>query len=316
MAKIKLGKRPLAYLLLSINTLTWGAALVIVKPAFAATTPFRFLFYRYLFASFFSIPILFYYWSKIKHSLRQFLKIIALELVGTVLALTFLYLGLERTSAIEASLLANTTPIFIIIAGILFLKEKEEKHEWLGLIFTLAGTLILSAVPLLNHATGVQQLSVTGNLLVIGHNISTTLYFIFAKKHYKKLPKFFVTTISFYLGTICFFILSFLESGLTTTNLFNNILQDTSHYSVWIASLYMAIFGSIIGLTAYIKGQDNIEASEASLFWYLQPLVYLPLAYFWLGETLSYWQIAAMIIILVGVILAEKRFKLRKIKKR
>ncbi len=139
--------RSYAYLLL--NTLVWGAALIIVKPALSVTTPFRYLLYRFAFAGLFSLPILIHYWSKIKNKKKTITIIATLELIGTTLALGLLYFGLDKTSAIEASFITTTTPIFIVLAGILYLKEKEEKHEWLGLALAFIGTALLTALPVI-----------------------------------------------------------------------------------------------------------------------------------------------------------------------
>jgi drug/metabolite transporter (DMT)-like permease len=69
----------------------------------------------------------------------------------------------------------------------------------------------------------------------------------------------------------------------------------------------MAIPGSVIGLISYIEGQDRIEASEASLFVYLQPLIYLPLGLILLQEKIFTQQLVGLGLILLGVIVAEKR---------
>lgn len=69
----------------------------------------------------------------------------------------------------------------------------------------------------------------------------------------------------------------------------------------------MAVFGSIVGLTAYIQGQDGIESSEASLFWYLQPLIAIPLAFIVLGEKALPLQWLGLGLVLIGVAIAERR---------
>ena len=305
----KKNKRLISYIYLGINTICWGAALIIVKPAFEHTTPFRFLFYRYFFSVLFSLPILIYFLFRVKNVWKKIKIITAAEFIGTVLTLTLLYLGLQRTSAIETSLITTTTPVFISLAGIFFLKEKQEKHEWFGLLLAFFGTLSLAVLPILKNGQDQNHFSLIGNLLVLSQNICIAAYFILAKKIYKKIPKLFVACISFILGLIAFFGLSLFEVNFSLTQFIANINSDLSHISVLIASLYMAIFGSIIGLTTYIKGQENIEASEASLFIYLQPLIYLPLGIIFLKETINIWQIASLFIILTGVIMAEKRKK-------
>lgn len=307
--------RSISIALMLLNTVLWGAALPIVKPALEVTTPFRYLFYRFLFAGIFSLPIFLYYWPKVKHKGKKVIIIILLEILGTTISLGLLYSGLALTTSIEASLIATTTPIFTTIGGILYLREKEERHEWIGLILAVIGTVLLAIEPVISGMNGNTSFSLTGNLLVFGQNVAIAIYYILAKKLYKKLPKLFVTSISFYVGIVSFLVLSFLEFGFwnlefppTLISDFVNVARnDLSHTSILLATLYMALFGSIIGLTAYIKGQDGMEASEASLFTYLQPLVYIPLATIFLKESVTIPMIIAVGLIALGVWWAEKR---------
>ena len=298
-----------SYFLLTVNAVIWGAALIVVKPAYEVTTPFRYLTYRYLIAIVASLPILLYYLPQVKKLPKQLWTIIWLELIGTTLSLGLLYVGLQQTTAVEASLIATTTPLFTTLCGMFFLKEKEEEHEWLGLGLAFAGTVLLTLIPLLHQTNGLSGFSLWGNLLIVAQNLATGIYFVLAKKRYSKLPKLFVTSVSFYVGLVTFGLLSLLELGGSLPQLWSVIQSDLQAPSVWLASGYMAIFGSIIALTAYIKGQDGIEASEASLFWYLQPLVYLPLGYLWLNEHVYPGQFVALGLILAGVIVAERRNK-------
>lgn len=310
--------RLFSYALLLINTVCWGAALIIVKPAFEVTTPFRFLLYRYVLAIILTLPLLWYFRGKLpkKPALTKQLGIITvLELVGTVLALGALYLGLARTTAIDASLIITTSPIFVTIAGIVLLKEKQERHEWIGLGIAFVGTLLLTLAPSLmgNSTTTISLLAgitgsvLIGNLLVVVNNILTAGYFVSAKRRYQGWPKFFITMVSFYVGAVAFGVLSLGEVGFQLGMWWQLVQLDLQATSVWVASGYMAVFGSIIGLTAYIKGQEGVEASEASLFWYLQPLVYLPLGVWLLHEPILPVQLIALGIILLGVIWAERR---------
>jgi drug/metabolite transporter (DMT)-like permease len=295
-------QRWLAYLFLIINTICWGAALVLVKPAFDYTTPYRFLFYRYLFASFlFGLP---YLWVKRKKLNKKILiTVVGIELLGTVLNLTILYIGLSLTSAIEASLIGTAGPVFITLAGIIFLKERQEKCEWLGLSLSLLGTIL---IVLTNHYQ-TEQISLTGNLLVVAYNLLNALYLILAKKHYHQIDKKLVGAISFVTGLIAFGIIVAFNQQFQLEALFNLIQQEWQHRPVLLASLYMAIPGSVIGLISYIEGQDRIEASEASLFVYLQPLIYLPLGLILLQEKIFIQQLVGLGLILLGVIVAEKR---------
>jgi drug/metabolite transporter (DMT)-like permease len=302
-------KRVQSYLLLLINTIVWGAAFVIVKPAFDVTTPLRFLFYRHLIAAMLTLPLFWYYRQELLRLGKTYWTIVVLELIGSPLALVLFYTGLKYTTVLEASLLSTSLPVFIILGGILILREKQERHEWVGMGLTFVATLFLTVWP--SFATGREtaQVLTVGNVLIIASHLANLVYFPLAKRAYQKIPKFLVTTISFWVAAITFFGLSLAEAANLSTPLMSLVNLDLQASSVWVASGYMAVFGSIIGLTAYIKGQDNIEASEASLFYYLQPLVYLPLTYLAFGESLTISQFIALLVILFGVFWAERRTK-------
>ncbi len=307
-------KRLLAYFYLLLNTLCWGAALIVVKPVYSATTAFRFLFYRYLIASIVTTPFVFYwykkFWQKKSKKLQKIIawRIVILELIGVTLSLSFLYLGLARIQAIEASLLSSTTTIFTVIAGVIFLKEKEELHEKIGLIIAFTGSILLALLPFLKNPTFAQP-SLLANLAILTCNLLTATYFVLAKKYYQNLPKLFVAGLSFYIGLLSFFVLAGAELNFNWMLLLNTFAQEIVQPVVLLPSAYMGILGSVVALTAYIKGQEYIEASEASLFWYLQPLIYLPLGTIFLKESISFWQIAILIVILLGFYVAQRRKK-------
>ncbi|MDQ5950992.1 MAG: hypothetical protein QG639_269 [Patescibacteria group bacterium] len=302
-------KRLTAYSYLLINTLVWGAAFIVVKPAFEAISPFNFLFSRYALAGLLCVPVLVYYFRKIHISFTILKTIILLELVGTTLNLGVLYLGLARTSAIETSLITTTAPLFTVLMGIFFLKERQQRNEWSGMLLSFGGMLLITLLPILSNGFVSNQASLLGNLLIVAANISESGYYIAAKKQYKRLPKLFVASLSFFVGTVSFGLLSLWQSNWSVSTMAQELMVGWQFPPAQFAIIYMAVFGSIVGLTMYIKGQDSIEASEASIFRYLQPAVYLPLGMFLLGETISVWQIVGLALIIVGFITAEVRRK-------
>lgn len=302
----KTSHRRLAIIAMLINVLVWGAALPISKLALQETSTFHFLLFRFGLAAILSLPILLLYLWRLRPSLQTIGTIIVLEMIGTSLALGALYLGLDRTSALEASFITTTLPVFITIGGIAFLHERQNGHEWLGLLLAFGGTLFLVFEPLLKGQTTLSEISVWGNMLVLLSNVISTTYYLLAKKYYQKMPKFFVTSVSFWVGALTFFALSWWASGTDLWSTLFDLQADFVLPAIFWPSLYMAIFGSIIGLTVYIIGQDLIEASEASLFNYLHPFIYVPLSILFFGDRFSLLMVLAIGLIGFGVFWAEK----------
>lgn len=301
--------RTKAYLAMLGVTVVWGAAFPIVKPSFDYVSPVQFLFFRYLFVSILLFPLLIFYLIKLKPKLKQLIIMFFLEL-SSYLFLILLYQGLKLTSVIEASLIGSLGPILTVLGGVIFLKEKEEAREWKGLIISFLGTLILVFEPLISGSNHSATFSFKGNLLITAYHLSWTVYLLFAKKLYRTIPKVFIASFSAPVGLLSLFTILLITNASTSLTLL-------TIPAVTIASGYMAIFGSIIGFTLYLYGQSLIEASEACLFTYLQPLVGIPLAMWLLNETISWPQIIAVIIISFGVFLGEykPRRSLAKLKK-
>jgi drug/metabolite transporter (DMT)-like permease len=278
----------------------WGAALPIVKPSLNFVSPFQFLYFRYLLAAPLLLPVFIYYLFKLKPSLKTLLTITVLEFLGTAINLPILYYGLKLTSSIEASLIGAAGPVFTVLGGIIFLHEKESRREWRGLTLSFLGTLILVIEPLLtgrNHGAGFSML---GNGLVLTYNLIYVIYVLLAKVHYRKIPKLLVSSLSYPVALVSFWLLVTLM-GLSTSVSLLTIPE------VALASGYMAIFGSIVAWTLFLYGQSLIEASEASLFTYLQGIVAIPVAWFFLSELPTWPMAIAIFLIASGVILAEKR---------
>lgn len=290
-------KRNLAYLALLGNVLIWGAALPIVKPALGQITPFHFLELRYWVASVCLLPILIYFWPK-KNAGKTLTKIIAIETIQVLVSLTLLYLGLQSTQALTASLVSSAAPIFVTLGGILILKEREENREWLGLTLSLLGTAVIILSP--NLFALYAPLSI-GVLYLCGYLAANTLYLLAAKRHYQRENKLFITAVSSLLGLLGFTLLApFMGSHPAILTLIQNA-------DVVRAVAFMGILGTPVAMSLLLYGQSKIEASEAALFTYLQPLIYIPLSVFWLGDKVELYQMSGLFLICLGVFIAEKR---------
>ncbi len=298
--------RKKAYLALIAVVILWGIAPPLVKLALPYTTPFRWLFYRYLIAAPLSLPLLIYLLAKYRPSLKHLCHIVILELVGTTAVLAALYEGLKLTSATEASLISAAAPVFVVLGGLMFLKEKQSPIEWIGLSLSVAGTTVLTLEPMTQSYLSLSGSSLTGNALIILQNLLWAAYLIIAKKTYQHTNKLLITSLSFWVGLISFYFLSLLNGPIP-------LLAELSIPIVTISAIYMATLGSIIAATLYLYGQNLIEASEASLFNYLMPLVSLPLAMWWLHEKITLVTLLSAIAIAIGVYLAETKNRQPKI---
>lgn len=300
--------RSRAYLALLSTALIWGIAFPLIKPALSYITALEYLYLRFLVAGLLSLPIFFVYYFHNHPKISYIVKVLLIESIQLI-SLIALYHGLAKTSALEASLIGSTSPLFVILGGVLWLKERQSRREWQGLALAFFGSSLLILEPLWN-GHGFVGSSLVGNLYILFYNLLFMAYALVAKKFYKKKPPLALGSLIYLEAAFLYGLL--LDSQYTLPAL--SLL--TANYSVLIAVLYMAIPGSMGCFALYLYAQSKIEVSEASLFTYLNGIFSIPAAFLLLREVPSITTTLAVLLIAWGVYRAEITSRAPVLKKR
>jgi len=290
--------RKLAYFALILAALIWGIAPPVIKYTLNFISPVSFLFFRFLVSSLIVIIPLVWRVKKIKPAATDWLVYFFLGFLCTPLNLLLLFWGINKTSAIDASLISITSPIFTTIGGILFLQENTSKKKFIGLTVAITGTTLTIFQPLLESKTNFFA-HLEGNFLVLLGTLVWVIFVILAKK-YRHLDPFILSSFSFIIGLIIFFPLVSISHFSLTPSLL----------SALPGVLFMAIFSSVIAYFTHIYGLSKIEASEAEIFTYLQPIFAIPVSIIFLKETITLPFILGALLIAVGVVICEYRQKI------
>jgi drug/metabolite transporter (DMT)-like permease len=288
--------RILAYTAMLSAVAIWGVAGPVIKATLTDLPPFTFLFYRFLVASFFCLPILAYQWKRREVGTGDFAKLFLLGLMSTTINLSLIFLGFERTTALDGTLISAITPIFIVVGGVVFLKEKITRLEKIGLMVVLLGTITTVVQPLIEGGTFARE-NLLGNLLILAAGLEWTAYIILAKEDFKRHSPLVITTSGSLVGLATFLPIAFWETGLKF---------EPTPLAIF-GVLYMAILSYVLAYFLYNFAASKIEISEVAIFAYLQPLFAAPLAVFWLGETITPTFLAGALVIAVGVVITEYR---------
>jgi drug/metabolite transporter (DMT)-like permease len=72
------------------------------------------------------------------------------------------------------------------------------------------------------------------------------------------------------------------------------------------AILYLVVFGSIVGYSAYIYAMDKLPVALVSTYTYINPIVALWLGWLFYREPFGVWQAAGMLVIFVGVAVVKR----------
>lgn len=290
--------RKKAILALVIANVIWGAASPIFKWSLTNIAPFTLALFRFSLAGIILFPFVSKKLNQIKkEDLKQ---IVLFCLCGVTLNITFFFLGLRMSSAINAAIIATAEPLFLLVLGALFLKEDVQEIEILGTLVSFLGVSIIILYPLFTNG-GLGESTFLGNLFLFLAMLGAVGQAFFGKKLFKKYSPTPITFLAFFIGSLTFFPLFLWEYW-----------QNPS----WLASLdtaglvgiiYGAIFSSALAYSLYDWGLSQIEASETGIFTYLMPITAILIAVPFFGEKITWPFVIGSSLVLGGILLTERR---------
>ncbi len=293
-----------AYFELIIAVAIWGVAASVIKFGLTDLPPFVFLSYRYLITTLILLP--FFLATKEKHiTFKNIGFLVLISFLGSTFNHGLLFYGTKFSTSLDSSLITATAPILVILAGFLFLKEHITHKEKIGIAVTLLGTLVIMLQSFFESGPH-SSLSIFGNTLLFICNIAFAAYLILSKEIIReKVSPFTLTFMTFLVGFITTLPLTIFE--MKPANLLSTIVH--LNLGTQLSVFYMAILSGALAYFLYQGAQKTIEASEASVFQYLQPVATAPVAVLWLGEKITIPMVVGSILVIIGVFLAEWKKK-------
>src|SRR5258708_546435 len=292
------------YFYLFIVSAIWGVSGVVIKYTLFGFSPFIFLLYRFFIASIAGIILFVFFGFKPPKNKKYLLFALVYGFLMTTLSLGFLFIGTSKTTSIDANLISAIAPIITVLGASLLIHERVSKFEKIGVLIALIGTLITVLEPVLKFHDGV--IGLEGNLLVLISVVIGAMNAVFAKVILRdKVNIFFLTNIAFIVGFIT--TIPIVLASNTPSQIFNIIVSTPLTYHLGV--IYMAIISGTLAYLLWHKVEAMIEVGEVSIFAYLYPIFGTPLSVLWLKESVTRPFVIGVIIIAIGVIIAEWKKK-------
>jgi drug/metabolite transporter (DMT)-like permease len=259
--------------------------------------PFTLALLRSFIAFLVMIPIGFKEWNNHRPLWKKEWKpLFGLSLTGIVLFTGLVYTSIKHTTTINASIVEATTPVFAIILGYIFLKERFNQLQILGTALSLFGVIWIITKGSIEI---VQSLSFNiGDLVMLLAVLSWAVYSLFVKRHNAKFPSYGGLLVMLFMATIILLPLAAFE--------WKNGVYIQWNLPVIAGLLYVGIFPSIIALICWNKAVGVIGPSRASVFLNLVPLFTTIGAVLFLNESLQWIQVMGGVLVLFGVYLTTK----------
>lgn len=184
-----------------------------------------------------------------------------------------------------AALVIATTPLWTVLFGGLW-KQWPGRNEWIGLLLGFAGIVLLNLQGDLRvHPAGAMLLILSAMCWSFGSVISLRL----------SLPSGTMASAAQMLtGGLLVLVISFIAGER---------LPSPPPLKATAALVYLAVFGSLLGYTAYTYLLKNVRPALATSYSYVNPAIAVLLGAWFANESITETGIAAMVAILAGVIL-------------
>ena len=215
-------------------------------------------------------------------------------ILGVTVFNTLIYTAAHTTAALNLTLIATTTPVFIIILSRIFLGEPITRSRAIGLVVAVAG--IVTLVTRGDYGVLRDLAFSIGDLWMLLAGFIWAVYSIIIKKKPAEVNQYAYLGTTFLLGLIPLIPAAFIEQSFCPPW----SMTPTIMGSV----LYIGIGASLISYILWTKAVTAIGPVMASMIYYSLPAFSGIEAYLFLGEPVTWIHAAAFLLIFSGIILA------------
>ncbi len=307
-----MSRRTTAALYLLLVSLMWGAASPVVKHTLQWFNPWLFLTYRFAISTLIALPYLTLTHAKFPKKVPDQWLILVTGVISAPLSLFLFFEALDKTTALSGSLITAAGPLFLILGGVLFFRDRITKNEKIGIGIALIGTILTVIGPFILNGHSDTLGKLEGNSLMLLAVITDIIAALMSKEAMKKgVNPTLVAQTQFVLGFVIFLPILFLRQPPEVVWATLVAAPLPAHAGV----LYMAILSGTVAYTMRNIAVKTIEVSESALYQYLQPIWAAILAVIWLRETITPSYYIGGIVITLGVLIAEHKRRRRQRRK-
>ena len=288
------------HFLLTLTSIFWAFNTIAGRAAVGEVSPLLIVSLRWLFVS---IILSFLCRNQLKEIwtiLSQRIKwLIIMGLFGFTGFNSAYYIAAHDTIAINLGLVQGTMPAFIIIIAWVWLKDKINLTQFLGVLITFIAVLIVVSA---GNLTILLNLELNkGDIVMI---FACTLYAVYAVGLRKKPQIGALPLLTF------FAYVAFVGSlpGLIYETFSNQLILPGLKGCIILGVII--IFPSFLAQIFFMKGVEKIGPARSGLYTNLVPVFSSILAVFLLGESFQFYHFLSLSMIFAGIYLFENKNKI------
>ncbi|MFT4758467.1 MAG: drug/metabolite transporter (DMT)-like permease [Paraglaciecola sp.] len=229
----------------------------------------------------------------------DFGRLFLCAMTGVALNQSFFIVGLKYTTPINASLIMTTTPILVLIASAVIIRERITNLKIAGILFGITGAITL--IWLKNGGFSWNIENFKGDLMILVNATSYGIYLVLVKSLMKKYHPLTVVKWVFSIGFVL--MLPFGVSGIET------IEWGEFPMEVWASFAFIMVATTFLAYLLNAFALKIVNPSVVSVYIYLQPVVATVIALLWGKDILTWEKMVAGALIFIGVYLVSRQQK-------
>lgn len=296
MANALPGRPRLALLVMMLTPVVFSTNLIFGRFVIDEVSPFTLAFLRWFAVAAALSPFVLVDRLALRNVVRSSgAHILALAFLGMWVCGGIVYLGLQSTSATNATLIMTSSPVIILVMEAAFAGRRIGLREAMGAALAFLG---IAAIVLRGEFSALLQLSFNlGDLLLLAGATAWAVYsLIFRAPSLKQASNAALLGLLAAIGALMLAPMALYEwaSGgrMPVTR------------EAWTGISGIVVFASLLAFSGYQYGVRQLGPTLASIFMYLMPVYGIVLAMLLLGERLEPFHYAGIALVIGGVVLA------------
>lgn len=265
----------LAILALFFTALVWGITLPLMKVNLQIFPPLTLAFLRFSLAA--TLALAFSGFDGLK--LKDFYHIGIYSFFGISMSIGLVLVGLNLTSAIDATIILTLSPIVTSLVAHVTLKEKINVLHALGILLSFLGVIIYLVLPEL-LTQKLSQINIIGDSIIGLSVLSAVVFTIGSKKLFDTYSPKAVSSVSFLIGAI-----SFIPGALVEYVNNPSWLVNLTWFNI-LSLIYLGVFSSFLAYNALEWGLSKVDVHVNVTLGYLSSIIAVLIAATFLHEGL------------------------------
>lgn len=281
--------------LLIVLSLIWGTSFILIKQGLIYFPPDVVGALRVTAASLFLLPLALPRLKELKNG--DSFKLFVSGLMGIFFPAFMFAWAQTHLSSSVAGILNTLSPVWTMIFGVLLFNQRFKGYALVGIVISFAGTVLLALSRSGGSITGfnVYALLIVGACVFYGANLNWIKFKI------QGLGSLTITSVSLlFIGPLAAVYL------FLATDFVSILTQTPAAWKGLGFVLLLALMSTTIANLLFVKLLSISTPLFASSVTYIMPIVAVMWGFID-GEMLTVWHLAGMVLIIIGVYLANKK---------